>query len=845
MNQPNTLSEIILQEHIPTSLFTIVQKLKNRMPNDPLLKAPLTEYTISWTTSLISEFKLETYQTLKRYRPISEDQNNHIHLDEYYFGKDSEISLLILNLFSIFSAYWLFNKKNHLIESLFHLCIAVHASIFTQRNASFNIFEWKQPQLASQQKAQFWQQIIQNIVTNIYADVEWWSSSMNKKLQEEIQKKIELTIEKIKNRIDQWDQGIGKITENNVYTPFTDILEQTENEDTKRIINNILDIFPEYNLKDFSMATLLMLEQNYLKQLYQYANTIYLQYITSLICYDTTSKVHSFINWILTNSFPFPQQYKIIDMINDNQKKVLSLLRIELSEPHKTNMSIKNVWIKLLLLLNHQNNTTPIPPIQDYDYYMLYWKEQRKFTFIPENTINPNPNILQQIIMILNQYTPNPTIILDKKNNESIFSTILLTLFSLILEKTKTSAFPNINTLTRQTEQHQKNHPDTIFLNALQDYISSTTNPQDLFHALFTWINCYPSLFRSAQIHAPDTDAYAQQLLSFLFTQKPQLDSLHPEAFDTVLTSLFSFLRIKNSRIAEDYARHEATIRFLSDVLTNPELTNIRDDVFTTIIKRLLPTNEYTLEAQQRDSYMNSFITDNYQTLIETWHPQYMSMIQQVVEKIIETTPSEIIKILDIWCGPGNILDYMRTQFSGANKQYSITGIDASDHMIQLGKQRFSEDLSINTAHEDVFDLDEEIYGNQQIITCSLMAHNIPKDKKITFYQKIYNLLAEWWTLYLTDVFFSKNRADGLKKCIQSFIDNRAMLEELDTTWKIWLNEILELVFQKELWIDMFPWWFTTIAENLQAMEAAWFDLDKISILAQSDTNLTTLVLEK
>lgn len=91
---------------------------------------------------------------------------------------------------------------------------------------------------------------------------------------------------------------------------------------------------------------------------------------------------------------------------------------------------------------------------------------------------------------------------------------------------------------------------------------------------------------------------------------------------------------------------------------------------------------------------------------------------------IVSTVPEslnmeETVEILDLGCGPGELINALKKRF----KNFSITGIDFSNKMLEISRKRNPDAVHINM---DVKDLDC-IHGQYRLITCT---HSLPYYKE-------------------------------------------------------------------------------------------------------------------
>lgn len=122
--------------------------------------------------------------------------------------------------------------------------------------------------------------------------------------------------------------------------------------------------------------------------------------------------------------------------------------------------------------------------------------------------------------------------------------------------------------------------------------------------------------------------------------------------------------------------------------------------------------------------------------------------------------------MLDIGCGPGNVLLQINQTIKNSKIPYTIKGIDAAQSMINRCTQQFSQEPDVHIACENALDL-TAADATYQVVTCNLMSHNIPKNQKQAFLERVYEALEPGGILFLTDLFYSDKRVEGMQNCIR------------------------------------------------------------------------------
>lgn len=125
------------------------------------------------------------------------------------------------------------------------------------------------------------------------------------------------------------------------------------------------------------------------------------------------------------------------------------------------------------------------------------------------------------------------------------------------------------------------------------------------------------------------------------------------------------------------------------------------------------------------------------------WVQKYsLKPTRSYILKIIEedNRQNEIISVLDIGCGPGELINLLENKYN----KFNITGIDFSNEMLNISKMKNTKTRHINLDVKDLDQLGEKF----NIIICT---HSLPYYKDLDkFVSDLYNLLEDKGKLYIS-----------------------------------------------------------------------------------------------
>lgn len=98
------------------------------------------------------------------------------------------------------------------------------------------------------------------------------------------------------------------------------------------------------------------------------------------------------------------------------------------------------------------------------------------------------------------------------------------------------------------------------------------------------------------------------------------------------------------------------------------------------------------------------------------------------IKKLIKNHPPGPIRIADIGCGGGDMLQVMQNWGKKTKREFKFLGIDANPHIIQFAKEKFSEIPNISFEVENV--LSDSFHRQPvDIVTCTLFTHHFTDEE--------------------------------------------------------------------------------------------------------------------
>ncbi len=108
------------------------------------------------------------------------------------------------------------------------------------------------------------------------------------------------------------------------------------------------------------------------------------------------------------------------------------------------------------------------------------------------------------------------------------------------------------------------------------------------------------------------------------------------------------------------------------------------------------------------------------------------------IEQIINNNTNKVNKILELACGTGNITIPI------AKKGYNITGVDISDDMLMIAKNKSVENnLNILFINQDMVNLQLKEKFDCVLIMCDGINYIRDEDDLLQLFQRVYNILED------------------------------------------------------------------------------------------------------
>ncbi|MEO6583311.1 MAG: class I SAM-dependent methyltransferase [Ferruginibacter sp.] len=147
----------------------------------------------------------------------------------------------------------------------------------------------------------------------------------------------------------------------------------------------------------------------------------------------------------------------------------------------------------------------------------------------------------------------------------------------------------------------------------------------------------------------------------------------------------------------------------------------------------------------------NKNTVDVFNEMAEVYQKNYMNVdiYQEPLEYLLTNLNSED-SILDLACGPGNVVQYLANK----NNNLNLTGLDLSDEMIRLAK------LNVPKAKFEVADCRDlnHLESRYNAIVCNFLLPYLTENEIEKLFSEVYNLLVPNGIFYLGFITEDQNR---------------------------------------------------------------------------------------
>ncbi len=217
--------------------------------------------------------------------------------------------------------------------------------------------------------------------------------------------------------------------------------------------------------------------------------------------------------------------------------------------------------------------------------------------------------------------------------------------------------------------------------------------------------------------------------------------------------------------------------------------------------------NFYNQQSQKRDT-----------TRQKIW-PEF-----EIILKQIKQSRKKNIKILDLWCGNANVLQFLTDNQDFHKKNIDYTWVDIAENLIQIAKNKFPNSKFEANDMIDFIETQKQESFDFVFLIASLQ--HIPTEKeRLIILKNIYRILKYKWYLIFIDWCFSKRFIKKYKKYIfKAFCKNFFTLgylkaNDLYIPWK-WENQIYQRYYH-----------IFTQNEKIRLTKQAWFCIEKLLYL--------------
>ena len=159
--------------------------------------------------------------------------------------------------------------------------------------------------------------------------------------------------------------------------------------------------------------------------------------------------------------------------------------------------------------------------------------------------------------------------------------------------------------------------------------------------------------------------------------------------------------------------------------------------------------------------------------------PHYTTMVQALVYAL-PFDKQEPIKVIDIGCGTGTIAKQVLSHFPNAR----LDCLDLAENMIEMAKAKLFEYPNVNyyVGNFEHFEFDNDY---QAVVSSLALHHLVTDNKKIMFYQKIYDMLISGGCFYNADIVLasSAHLQDVYMREWKRFMNKNVSEEEIENTW--------------------------------------------------------------
>lgn len=197
-------------------------------------------------------------------------------------------------------------------------------------------------------------------------------------------------------------------------------------------------------------------------------------------------------------------------------------------------------------------------------------------------------------------------------------------------------------------------------------------------------------------------------------------------------------------------------------------------------------SQEYTGDIETKDIYTKLSQKNNYESVID-----YKKRVKEL-KQIFKILPNPPKRILDLACGTGAMIDALPN-----NTSADIIGIDVSNGMIEVAKQRFKNHKNITLKLGDFSKLDFP-QSSFDLITISFSTRFIKKQNEITFAEDIKRLLKKdgiFVVVTMDEPFRKPTRwfqsLTGYPKGINSDMNDKAYVKEFFGKYVQFYNEFV------------------------------------------------------